>query len=81
MTRAQYWLTNILRWFDSSAGSDHIDATSRSFNFIRVIPFIALHLACLLAFFTGVSGFALAFAVGFFVLRMFAITGVYHRCP
>ena len=79
MTRVQYWLTNILRWFDSDAGSDHIDTTSRSFSFVRVIPFLALHAACLLAFYTGVSVFAVGFAAAFFVIRMFAITGFYHR--
>ncbi|QSP93822.1 acyl-CoA desaturase [Marinobacter salinisoli] len=79
MTRTNGWLLNILRWFDSEAGSDHIDTSSRQFNVIRVIPFLFLHLACFLAFFTGVSTFALVFAVGFFLVRMFAITGFYHR--
>ncbi|MFO8143047.1 MAG: acyl-CoA desaturase [Marinobacter sp.] len=79
MARLNYWLTNILRWFDSEAGSDHLDTSSRSFNVVRVLPFIALHLACLLAFITGVSTFAVVFAIGFFVIRMFAITGFYHR--
>lgn len=79
MTRAQNWMTNILRWFDSEAGSDHLDTNSRAFNLVRVLPFIALHLACLLVFVTGTSAFAIGFAVAFFVLRMFAITGFYHR--
>lgn len=79
MTRMQNWLTNIMRWFDSEAGSDHLDTDSRSFNAIRVLPFIALHLACLLVFVTGTSTFAVAFAAAFFVARMFAITGFYHR--
>jgi len=78
MTRMQHWLTNILRWFDSEAGSDHLTG-SRSFNAIRVLPFIALHLACLLVFFTGTSAFAVGFAAVFFLARMFAITGFYHR--
>ncbi|WP_298447170.1 acyl-CoA desaturase [uncultured Marinobacter sp.] len=79
MTRVQNFFINIQRWFDSDAGSDHIDATSRAFNIVRVIPFLALHLACLLAFYTGVSAFAAGFALVFFWLRMFAITGFYHR--
>src|SRR5690554_6791980 len=79
MTRVQNFFMNIQRWFDSDAGLDHIDATSRAFNIVRVIPFLALHLACLLAFYTGVSGFAAGFALVFFWLRMFAITGFYHR--
>lgn len=79
MTRVQSYFANILRWFDSEAGSDHLDTDSRSFNVIRTLPFIALHLACLLAFVTGVSTFAIVFAIGFFFVRMFAITAFYHR--
>ncbi len=79
MTRVQNWLTDILRWFDSSVGSDRIETEARSFSFIRVVPFVALHLACFAALFTGVSGFALAFALAFFLVRMFAITAFYHR--
>lgn len=66
MTRVQSLFINILRWFDSDAGSDHINANSRAFNVVRVIPFLALHLACLLAFYTGASAFAIGFAVFFF---------------
>lgn len=79
MTRVQSWLTNVLRWFDSEAGSDQLDQHSREFNLIRVLPFVALHAACLLAFYTGASGFAVGFAIAFFAIRMFAITGFYHR--
>lgn len=70
---------SILRWFDSNAYSDHLDVHDTRFNGLRVLPFLFLHLACLGAFWTGVSGFALAFAGLFFFMRMFAITGFYHR--
>ncbi len=79
MTRVQHWLTNIRRWFDSDVKSDHIDPDSRAFNLIRVLPFVGLHLACLLVIVSGTSAFAVLFAVGFFIARMFAITGFYHR--
>ena len=79
MTRVYSWLTNILRWFDSEAGSDQLDHSSRQLNLLRVLPFVALHLACLLAIYTGVSAFAAGFALAFFAIRMFAITGFYHR--
>jgi stearoyl-CoA desaturase (delta-9 desaturase) len=79
MTRVYSWLTNILRWFDSEAGSDQLDHSSRQFNLLRVLPFVALHLACLLAIYTGVSAFAAGFSLAFFAIRMFAITGFYHR--
>jgi stearoyl-CoA desaturase (delta-9 desaturase) len=43
------------------------------------IAFVLIHLACLAAFATGVTGTALLFAVALYVLRMFAITAGYHR--
>ncbi len=43
------------------------------------ISFWIIHAACLGAFWTGVSPIALATCLGFYVLRMFAITGWYHR--
>ncbi|MGP4844065.1 acyl-CoA desaturase [Marinobacter sp. 1Y8] len=79
MTRVQHWLHSVQRWFDSEAHSDHLDTESREFNVVRVLPFIALHGVCFMAIYTGVSTFAAIFALGFFLIRMFAITGFYHR--
>ncbi|MEZ6002558.1 MAG: acyl-CoA desaturase [Planctomycetota bacterium] len=45
----------------------------------RVVPFVALHAACLLVFAVGWSPVAVVFAVAFYSLRMFAITAFYHR--
>jgi stearoyl-CoA desaturase (delta-9 desaturase) len=42
-------------------------------------PFIAIHLACVLAFFVPVTWTALGLCLGLYVLRMFAITAGYHR--
>jgi stearoyl-CoA desaturase (Delta-9 desaturase) len=39
----------------------------------------AIHAACLLAFATGVGGFEIALCLGLFWLRLFGITGGYHR--
>ncbi|MDX1588829.1 MAG: acyl-CoA desaturase [Oleiphilaceae bacterium] len=79
MSQIKNFALNIVRWFDSEAQTDHIDSTNTDFNWIRVLPFIALHLACLGVIWVGISPFAVWFAVGFFLLRMFAITGFYHR--
>ena len=46
---------------------------------IKSIPFALMHLACLAAFFTGVSWSALLLCVGLYALRMFALTAGYHR--
>ncbi len=48
-------------------------------NVIKQWSFWAIHAACLLAFFTGVSWVAIAVCLGLYVIRMFGITGVYHR--
>ena len=45
---------------------------------VRVVPFVLVHLACLAVFWVGVSPAAL-FACGDVLVRMFAITGFYHR--
>lgn len=38
-----------------------------------------IHASCLLAFVTGVGGFEIALCLGLFWLRLFGITGGYHR--
>jgi stearoyl-CoA desaturase (delta-9 desaturase) len=46
---------------------------------LRWSIFIALHLACFAALWTGVSPTALLVAAGLYVVRMFFIAGFYHR--
>ena len=48
-------------------------------DWLRVLPFIALHLCCLGVLFVGFSWFALGVAALLYAVRMFAITGFYHR--
>lgn len=49
-------------------------------DWLRVIPFIALHLVALVGvWFVGFSWFAFWTAVALYALRMLAITGFYHR--
>jgi stearoyl-CoA desaturase (delta-9 desaturase) len=51
----------------------------RQIDWLRIIPFILLHVSCLAVFFVGFSWFAVAVMFGFYLLRMFAITAFYHR--
>ena len=69
----------LLRWFDTSAvdGSDLRDPDR--IDWIRVLPFLGLHLACLGVFSVGFSWSAFWVALALYVLRMFAITAFYHR--
>ena len=67
-------------WLDSDALSPNVNLeTAQNIDFWRVVPFVAMHLACFSLFWVGYSMFAIVFAVGLYALRMFAITGFYHR--
>lgn len=68
----------IVAWFDSNANIA-VDNNPEKIEFLRILPFILLHLACFTVFFVGVSATALIIAVLLYALRMFAITGFYHR--
>lgn len=46
---------------------------------IGSLPFVSMHLACLLVIWTGVSGVAVAVCLTLYGLRMFGITAGYHR--
>jgi stearoyl-CoA desaturase (delta-9 desaturase) len=63
-------------WFDGRAAASY--ARGR-IDFVRQAPFIAIHAGCLLVPWVGVSATALAAAAILYALRMFAITGFYHR--
>ncbi len=48
-------------------------------NWLKSVPFIGLHLACLAVLYTGVDTTALILCAAFYFLRMFGITAGYHR--
>ena len=72
-------LKPLVLWFDTSA-VDHNKMTDKTVvDWFRVIPFIAVHAACLGVIWVGWSWSAIAVAASLYALRMFAITGFYHR--
>jgi stearoyl-CoA desaturase (delta-9 desaturase) len=73
-------LLTLRNWFDSYATStDATPGTKRQVDWLRTVPFIGMHLAVLCVFVVGWSPIAIAVAVFLYCLRMFAITGFYHR--
>lgn len=46
---------------------------------VRSIPFFAVHLACLAAFWTGVRPIDIAVCIGLYYFRMWAVTAGFHR--
>lgn len=73
------FLDSVIRWFDATAGSESVTSHPDQVEWIRMIPFIGLHLGCLGVIWVGWSWTAIAAAVFLYLLRMFAITGFYHR--
>src|SRR5512135_3536419 len=69
----------MLSWFDASATPNADDATRDRVDWARILPFVGMHAACLAVIWVGVSAFAVGVAVAMYVVRMFAITGFYHR--
>jgi len=68
----------VRRWFDNDAAAAR-STGARRVDWLRVVPFIALHVACVGVIWTGWSPFALGVALVLYAVRMVAITGFYHR--
>ena len=78
--RRPRFLLTISRWFDSWAGAEGIAKDEpQKVDWVRCLPFLGLHLACLGVIWVGWSPFAVFFALALYFVRMFAITGFYHR--
>ncbi len=71
-------LRTMRRWFDT-ADDVPLDDDADRVDWMRAIPFIAIHVACLGVFWVGFSWTALVVAAALYALRMFALTGFYHR--
>ncbi|MCB1586213.1 MAG: acyl-CoA desaturase [Xanthomonadales bacterium] len=68
----------IQKWFDnSSVYQNQFDKDS--IDWVRIVPFILIHVACLGVIWTGTSTTAVVIFLITYLLRMFAITAFYHR--
>lgn len=77
--RGQRLKQTLLTWIDASRYHSVDDSNQRKIDWLRIIPFLLLHGACLAVIWVGVSWIAVvAFGVSY-LLRMFAITAFYHR--
>lgn len=82
MLKSRYvglWLKSIVLWFDSYSIADTVDASNKSIDWLRVAPFVLMHLACFAVIFVGWSYIAVILAFALYFIRMFAITAFYHR--
>jgi stearoyl-CoA desaturase (Delta-9 desaturase) len=67
-------LKSLRAWFDSTTPVD-----GSGVDWARVVPYVVLHLGCLGVFWVGASPAALWMATALYAVRMFAVTGFYHR--
>lgn len=78
-SRLQAGWATVRRWFDTDASSAPVETAPQRVDWVRAIPFAAMHLACVAVIWVGVSWVAVAVAVALYAVRMFAITAFYHR--
>lgn len=71
----------VRHWFDTQANEGIASAAGADdrIDWLRTVPFIGLHLACFGVLWVGVSPVALWVALALYAVRMFAVTGFYHR--
>ncbi len=77
MSRA--FSTPLMRWIDSYAAADPAADADETIDWLRVLPFIVLHVSCLAVIWVGFSWTALWIALASYSIRMFGITAAYHR--
>jgi stearoyl-CoA desaturase (delta-9 desaturase) len=74
--------TALVQWVDSDycpEGPENVRAAPDRVDFVRVAPFLFLHLGCLGVLWVGWSPVAVASAVVLYFARMFAVTAIHHR--
>jgi len=72
--------TALRRWIDAGRHDGVADpADAERIDWLRALPFLGMHVACIGVVWVGVSWTAVLVALALYALRMFAITGFYHR--
>ena len=72
----------LVQWFDSDHtpdGPEKMRAEPDRVDWMRCIPFIILHAGCFGVIWVGWSPFVVGVAIALYFVRMFAVTGIYHR--
>jgi stearoyl-CoA desaturase (Delta-9 desaturase) len=70
---------SVFRWLDTQFAPAGGGEGADRIEWLRCLPFVAIHAAVLLTIPAGWSGTAIGVAGALYLLRVFAITGFYHR--
>lgn len=74
------FVTNFLRHFDAKARTeDTAENVELRTDWLRITPYIGIHLMCFGVIWVGWSSVAVGIAAFLYLLRIFTITGFYHR--
>ena len=81
VTPGKRLFSTIIRWFDTEYGivEDTEPEDKKRVDWFRIIPFAFLHAMCLLVFYVGWSPVAVIVGTALLMIRIFAVTGFYHR--
>ncbi len=78
--KASQFLATIRRWIDTEAAiADRSITHAKEVDWLRILPLIFMHVMCLGVLWVGWSWTAIWVAILLYLVRMFAITGFYHR--
>ncbi|MGH7865691.1 MAG: acyl-CoA desaturase, partial [Candidatus Binataceae bacterium] len=66
-------------WFDAASESAPTPDEARRIDWLRIVPFLAIHALCVGVIWVGWSPFAVGVAAALYAIRMLAVTGFYHR--
>lgn len=73
-------IKSLYLWLDSDADAvSSVASQGKKIDWLRCLPFVFTHLACLGVFFVGASFWAVAVCLIAYAVRVFALTGFYHR--
>jgi len=81
-SRLRQLRTSLVQWIDADYFPGGVEAAKSQpdkVDWVRCLPFVALHLGCLGVIWTGWSWTSVGVAVLLYLVRMFAVTGIYHR--
>lgn len=78
--RRQHAMIALADWFDASVGGRVLSRLMPAWvRWTRWLPFVTVHLMCLAVIWVGWSWTAVGTAAALYLIRMFAVTGFYHR--
>ncbi|MBI5854938.1 MAG: acyl-CoA desaturase [Nitrospirae bacterium] len=81
LSKPRQLFVSVIRWFDSWAGLEQMGTCTKAarVDWLRCLPLFAVHAMCLGVIWVGWSWTAVAVCIALYWVRMFAITGWYHR--